>query len=136
MNIGFQEIIVPNFYPWHGCQCFMTTYMLLERIQFKTNNFFVPYTHLAPNLNNIAIKTHHRFCPRKFDCPCTLKVSILLIFVFFLSFVSSRFYCVTIRSKITHLKSIAKRILSTRDLLKEASPTRIEGIFGRKNMDH
>jgi hypothetical protein len=56
--------------------------------------------------------------------------------VFFLFFVSSRFYCVTIRSKIAHSKSIAKRILSTRDFLKETPPTRIEGIFGRKNMDH
>jgi hypothetical protein len=58
------------------------------------------------------------------------------MFVFFVFFVSSRFYCVIIRSKITHSKSIAKRILSNRDLLKEASLTGIQGIFGRKNMDH
>jgi hypothetical protein len=28
MNIGFQELMIPNFYIWHGYQCFMTTYML------------------------------------------------------------------------------------------------------------
>jgi hypothetical protein len=87
-------------------------------------------------LSNFSIKIHHRFSPSKFDCPCTLKISILTIFVFFLFFVSSRFYCVTIRSKITHSKSIAKIILFPRDLLNKASLIEIERIFGRKNMDH